>query len=133
METTSTSNERGRNRDYKYTAEMIEKDSNMRINPRNSGYVLFYFFNKPFRENGNPVADGWAGAVSQKPLGIQKCNRRTDGRTHGPTDTARCRVAYPRLKVVFPDFEWSMKLHIKLIDGGKTCSSKKQARPGKDA
>ena len=29
-----------------------------------------------------PVADGWAGAVMQKPLGIQRC----DGRTDGPTD-----------------------------------------------
>ena len=40
--------------------------------------------------NGNPVADGWAGAVMQKPLGIQKCFGRTDGRmdgwTDGPTD-----------------------------------------------
>ena len=30
------------------------------------------------RMNGNPVADGWAGAVMQKPLAIQKC--------YGPTD-----------------------------------------------
>ena len=30
--------------------------------------------------HGNPVADSWAGAVLQKPLGIQKCGRRTDGR-----------------------------------------------------
>ena len=38
--------------------------------------------------HGNPVADGWAGAVMQKPLGIQKCygtDGRTDGRTDGPT------------------------------------------------
>ena len=32
--------------------------------------------------HGNPVADGWAGAVMQKPFGIQKC----DGRTYRPTD-----------------------------------------------
>ena len=36
------------------------------------------------RIHDNPVADGWAGAVMQKPLGIQK--RRTDGRTDQPTD-----------------------------------------------
>ena len=56
--------------------------------------------------HGNPVADGWAGAVMRKPLGIQKCDRSTDGpidrrtdrQTDGPTDTARCRVACPRLK-----------------------------------
>ena len=47
------------------------------------------------RMNGNPVADGWAGAVMQKPLAIQKCYGRIDG----PTDTARCRVACPRLKI----------------------------------
>ena len=27
---------------------------------------------KQGRIHGNPVADGWAGAVMQKPLGIQK-------------------------------------------------------------
>ena len=31
---------------------------------------------------GNPVADGWAGVVERKPLGIQKC----DGPTDRPTD-----------------------------------------------
>ena len=30
------------------------------------------------RIHGNPVADGWAGAVMQKPVAIQKC--------YGPTD-----------------------------------------------
>ena len=30
------------------------------------------------RIHGNPVADNWAGAVMQKPLGIQK----SDGHTH---------------------------------------------------
>ena len=34
----------------------------------------------------------------RKPLRIQKCDRPTDGRTDLPTDTARCRVACPRLK-----------------------------------
>ena len=28
--------------------------------------------------HGNPVADGWAGAVKRKPLAIQKCYRRMD-------------------------------------------------------
>ena len=49
---------------------------------------------KQGRIHGHPVADDWAGAVMRKPLGIQKC----DGPTDGPTDTARCGVAYPRLK-----------------------------------
>ena len=52
---------------------------------------------KQGRIHGNPVADGWAGAVMQKLLGIQKC----DGSTDRPTDTARCRVACPRLKIVW--------------------------------
>ena len=38
------------------------------------------------RIHGNLVADGWAGAVMRKPLGIQKCDRPTDRRTDGPTD-----------------------------------------------
>ena len=54
------------------------------------------------RIHGNPVAEGWAGAVLQQLLGIQKRDRRTnrltDGPTDGPTDTARCRAACPRLK-----------------------------------
>ena len=45
----------------------------------------------------NPVADGWTGAVMQKPLGIQKCYRPTNL----PTDTGRCRVACLRLKTAF--------------------------------
>ena len=36
----------------------------------------------------------WADAVGRKPLGIQKCYGWTDR----PTETARCRVACPRLK-----------------------------------
>ena len=43
--------------------------------------------------HGNLVADGWAGAVMRKPIAIQFFFR-----TDGPTDTARCRVACPRLK-----------------------------------
>ena len=54
------------------------------------------FKEKQGRIHGNPVADGWAGAVMQKPLAIQKCYGGTDGLTDGPTDTARCRVACPR-------------------------------------
>ena len=36
------------------------------------------FFKEQGRIRGNPVADGWAGAVMQKPLGIQKYHGRTD-------------------------------------------------------
>ena len=53
---------------------------------------------KQGRIHGNPVADGWAAAVMRKPLGIQKCDGRTDGPTYRPTDTARYRVECPRLK-----------------------------------
>ena len=49
--------------------------------------------------HGNPVPDGLTGAVMQKPLGIQKCDGRTDIPTYRPTNTARCRVACPRLKI----------------------------------
>ena len=41
---------------------------------------------KQGRIHGNPVADGWAGAVMPKPLAIQKYFRQTDGRTDGRTD-----------------------------------------------
>ena len=40
---------------------------------------------KQGRIHGNPVADGWAGAVMRKPLGIQKCDGRTDLPTYRPT------------------------------------------------
>ena len=56
--------------------------------------VFFLLQNEKGRIHGNPVVDGWAGAVIRKPLGIQKLYRRTDL----PTDTAKCRVACPRLK-----------------------------------
>ena len=41
---------------------------------------------KQGRIHSNPVADGWAGAVMQKPLGIKKCDRPTDRPTNLPTD-----------------------------------------------
>ena len=37
------------------------------------------------RIHGNPVADGWAGAVMPKPLKIQKCDLPTDLPTYQPT------------------------------------------------
>ena len=37
------------------------------------------------RKHGNPVADSWAGAVMRKPLGIQKCDGRTNLPTYRPT------------------------------------------------
>ena len=40
---------------------------------------------KQGRIHGNPVADGWAGAVMRKSLGIQKCDRPTNGRTDQQT------------------------------------------------
>ena len=40
---------------------------------------------KQGRIHGKTVADGWAGAVMQKPLGIQKCDLPTYGRTDVPT------------------------------------------------
>ena len=41
---------------------------------------------KQGRIHGNPVADGWAGAVMQKTLGIQKCDGWTDRHNYRPTD-----------------------------------------------
>ena len=38
----------------------------------------FRHLEKQGRIHGNPVADSWAGAVMQKPHGIQKCDRWTD-------------------------------------------------------
>ena len=51
------------------------------------------------RIHGNPVADGWAGAVMRKPIGIQKRDSPTYRPTDLPTDTASSRVACPRLKI----------------------------------
>ena len=41
---------------------------------------------KQGRIHGNPIADGWAGAVMRKPLGIQICDGRTYWHTDRPTD-----------------------------------------------
>ena len=41
------------------------------------------FCNKQGRIHSNPVADGWAGAVVRKPLGIQQ------GRIHGSISRGR--------------------------------------------
>ena len=54
---------------------------------------------KQGRIHGNPVADGWAGAVMQKPLAILEIFW-TDRRTNLPTDTASSRVACPQLKII---------------------------------
>ena len=62
----------------------------------NAGFTSKYY--QQGRIHGNPVADGWAGAVMQKPLGIQKCDGRTDLPIDLPTDTARCRVECPQLE-----------------------------------
>ena len=43
------------------------------------------FKHKQGRIHGNPVADGWAGAVTPKPLEIQKCDLPTDLPTDRPT------------------------------------------------
>ena len=43
-------------------------------------------FTKQGRIHGNPVADGWAGAVMQKPIAIQKCDGWTNGQTDRRTD-----------------------------------------------
>ena len=62
-----------------------EKKRNLKFSTGLKKPKVFDFFpinHKQGRIHGNPVADGWAGAVMQKPLGIQKC----DGRTDGPTD-----------------------------------------------
>ena len=40
---------------------------------------------KQGRIHGNPDVEGWAGAVRQKPLGIQKCDGWTDLPTYRPT------------------------------------------------
>ena len=41
------------------------------------------------RIHGNPVMDGWAGAVMRKTLGIQKCDKRTDLPTDLPNYTGQ--------------------------------------------
>ena len=54
-------------------------------------------YRKQGRKHGNHIADGWAGAV---PV-MRQCFGGTDRPTDGRTDTARCRVAFPRLKREF--------------------------------
>ena len=46
---------------------------------------LYIYRQKQGRIHGNPVADGWAGAVMRKPLGIQKYDGPTDRPTYQPT------------------------------------------------
>ena len=51
----------------------------------------FFFFRHLAQKETRPdtrqsSTDGWAGAVMQRPLGIQKCDGPTDGRTYRPTD-----------------------------------------------
>ena len=42
-------------------------------------------YKKQGRIHGNPMADGWAGAVMQKPHRIQRCDGRTKGPAYRPT------------------------------------------------
>ena len=57
---------------------------------------------KQGRIHSNPVADGWAGEIMRKPLGIQKCDLPTYGRTDLPTRQGV--VACPRLKTFVHKF-----------------------------
>ena len=59
-----------------------KKQENCGRFPKEAAYMI----KKQGRIHGTSGADGWAEAVMQKPLGIQQCDRQTDGRT----DTARC-------------------------------------------
>ena len=54
---------------------------------RKGQFSHFYqaILGKQGRIHGNTVADGWAGAVMQKPLAIQKYLGRTDVPTYRPT------------------------------------------------
>ena len=47
--------------------------------------MVFDKSRKQGQVHGNPDADGRAGAVMRKPLGIQKCYGRTDRSTYQPT------------------------------------------------
>ena len=52
-----------------------------------------FFCNKQGRIHGTSVADGWAGAVMQKPPAIQKCDLPTDRRTDtGPRQDVKSRI-----------------------------------------
>ena len=46
------------------------------------GYIIYDTSRPDTRLHDNSVVDGWAGAVMQKPLGIQKYH----GPTYRPTD-----------------------------------------------
>ena len=70
------------------------------ISLMNSSTLIIRHLLKQGRIYGNPVADGWEGAVMQIPLGIQKCDGQTDIPTYRPTDTTRCRVTCPQLKII---------------------------------
>ena len=45
----------------------------------------WFIYEKQGRIHGNPVADSWAGAVMQKPLGIKKSQLPTNLPTYQPT------------------------------------------------
>ena len=49
------------------------------------GYIIYDTSRPDTRVHDNSVVDGWAGAVMQKPLGIQKCDGRTD--RHGKVES----------------------------------------------
>ncbi|MEE3022216.1 MAG: hypothetical protein VX367_06165, partial [SAR324 cluster bacterium] len=58
---------------------------------------------KQGRIHGRTVADGWGGAVKRKPLGIQKCDRRTYGRTDVRTDGLTYRPTRQDVESCFRD------------------------------
>ena len=70
----------------------MERIGGINFNPRVSGGYrpraasVVHITEEQGRIHGNPVADRWAGAVSQKSLRIQKCDGPTDPRTDGPMD-----------------------------------------------
>ena len=59
--------------------------------------------------------DSWAGAVMQKLLRIKKCDGWIDGPTDISIDTARCRVACPRLKIAQTMITYTKNLANKLL------------------
>ena len=58
---------------------------NCRKNTKFTKSCNFFFISKQGQIHGNPVADGWAGAVMRKLLSIQKCDLPTYGCTDVPT------------------------------------------------
>ena len=81
-----------------WTKKMSLDESGRRQNPLKPyiDYVPRWCQRQQGRVHGNQVADGWAGAVMRKLLGIQKCDGPTDWPTNWPTwqDVVAC----PRLK-----------------------------------